>query len=79
MTKIITYPWPFKHMLAETDCPDGVKSFDIIAVNQETGEAAKVANVTSDPEKAKTLLQKCVLSAVSPTHLHDVVEDWLAD
>ena len=38
-----------------------------------------VSDITSDKKSLEVLIQKCNSQKLSPIHLHDVIEDFLAD
>ena len=42
-----------------------------------TGDRAQVANITVDPDRIDRLMELLVRCQVGPTHLRDVVDDWL--
>lgn len=54
------------------------ESYGILVCEPNTGEEAAVRHITVNASEALVLLNQVARLAVSPTHLREVVEDYLA-
>lgn len=54
-------------------------TYHIAAVDRTTGEMAMIPDITANKDKAMELLDKLSRNQVSPTHLKDVVTDWVTE
>ena len=54
----------------------GVHAFEVIG--KHIRPVAQIHDITSIQEKAETLVQLCNRHQLSPTHLNDVVNDFIA-
>lgn len=53
------------------------ESYGAVVTAPATGDRAQVANITVDPDRIDRLMELLVRCQVGPTHLRDVVDDWL--
>lgn len=53
------------------------ESYGAAVRSRRTGERAEVPNLTVSIPRIDALMEKLVRNQVSPTHLRDVVADWL--
>lgn len=57
--------------------PFTCESYGAAVISRSTGEEARVPNITVDPRRIDELMELLVRCQVGPTHLRDVVDDWL--
>lgn len=53
------------------------ESYGVSVTSRRTGEQAAVPNITVSIPRIDELIDLLVRNQVSPTHLRDVVDDWL--
>jgi len=53
------------------------ESYGAAVTSRATGERAEVRHITVSPQRIDELMETLVRCQVGPTHLRDVVEDWL--
>lgn len=53
------------------------ESYGAAVTAPATGDRAQVRNITVDPDRIDQLMELLIRCQVGPTHLRDVVEDWL--
>lgn len=57
--------------------PFSCESYGAAVTSRSTGEEARVPHITVDPRRIDELMELLVRCQVGPTHLRDVVDDWL--
>lgn len=53
------------------------ESYGAAVTTPATGDRAQVANITVSPQRIEALMELLIRCQVGPTHLRDVVDDWL--
>ncbi len=53
------------------------ESYGAVVTAPATGDRAQVAHITVSPQRIEALMELLIRCEVGPTHLRDVVEDWL--
>lgn len=74
-----TKQWNYALLIEDIEV-DGFhcESYGILVCEPNTGEEAAVRHITVNASEALVLLNQVARLAVSPTHLREVVEDYLA-
>ena len=53
------------------------ESYGVGVTCPSTGESARVEDITANPKRIDDLCELLVRNQVGPTHLRDVIDDWL--
>ena len=71
---------PYEYSILVDQLPVGrfaCESYGVRITAPSTGEQAEVPNITVSIPRIDALMDLLVRNQVSPTHLKDVLEDWL--
>ncbi len=63
--------------LVLSDKSQALERYGVKVVEERSGEAAQVADLTVDPKRICALVDKLAEHTVTPTTLADIVADWL--
>lgn len=53
------------------------ESYGAVVTTPATGDRAQVEHITVSPQRIRQLMELLIRCQVGPTHLRDVVDDWL--